>query len=95
MQERQLQENIRQFNENMALQREQLYSRFNSGSGGGGSTSSGTNDSEPKETTYKDTGKYVNIDLKPYGKLATGTMRVYQGSDGKRYFKYNGKYIPI
>lgn len=35
MQERQLQENIRQFNENMALQREQLYSRFSGGSGGG------------------------------------------------------------
>lgn len=36
MQERQLQEQIRQFNENMALQREQLYSRFSGGSGGGG-----------------------------------------------------------
>lgn len=34
--ERQFQEQVRQFNENMALQREQLYSRFNSGSGGGG-----------------------------------------------------------
>jgi len=38
MQERQLQEQIRQFNENMELQRQQLYSRFSSGSGGGGST---------------------------------------------------------
>jgi len=45
LQERQFQEQIRQFNENMALQREQLYSRFNSGSGGGGSTrGGGTND---------------------------------------------------
>lgn len=44
LQERQFQEQIRQFNENMALQREQLYSRFNSGSGGGGSTNSGTNE---------------------------------------------------
>lgn len=39
LQERQFQESIRQFNENLALQREQLYSRFNSGSGGGSSSS--------------------------------------------------------
>jgi hypothetical protein len=38
--ERQFQESVRQFNENMALQRQQLASRFNSGSGGGGSTRS-------------------------------------------------------
>lgn len=44
MQERQLQENIRQFNENLALQRQQLYSRFSGGSGGGGSTNRGTNE---------------------------------------------------
>ena len=37
LQERQFQEQIRQFNENMALQREQLYNRFSGGSGGGGS----------------------------------------------------------
>ena len=38
--ERQFQESIRQFNENLALQRQQLYSRFNSGSGGGSSSRS-------------------------------------------------------
>lgn len=38
--ERQFQESVRQFNENLALQRQQLYSRFNSGSGGGGSSRS-------------------------------------------------------
>ena len=41
LQERQFQESIRQFNENLALQRQQLQSRFSSGSGGGGRTSSG------------------------------------------------------
>jgi hypothetical protein len=41
LQERQFQESIRQFNENMALQRQQLQSRFSSGSGGGRRTSSG------------------------------------------------------
>lgn len=43
MQERQLQEQIRQFNENLALQQRQLQSRFSSGSGGGGSSSGGAN----------------------------------------------------
>lgn len=40
LQERQFQEQIRQFNENLALQRAQLQSRFSSGSGGGSSSRS-------------------------------------------------------
>jgi hypothetical protein len=36
LQERQFQESIRQFNENLALQKQQLQQRFSSGSGGGG-----------------------------------------------------------
>lgn len=40
MQERQFQESIRQFNENLALQRQELQQRFSSGSGGGRRTSS-------------------------------------------------------
>lgn len=51
LQERQFQESIRQFNENMALQRQQLQSRFNSGSGGGGRTSSGGGSSKTTTTT--------------------------------------------
>ena len=39
LQERQFQESIRQFNENLALQKQQLQQRFSSGSGGGGSSS--------------------------------------------------------
>jgi len=46
MQERQLQEQIRQFNENLALQRAQLQSRFSSGSGGGGSSRSSSSSSK-------------------------------------------------
>ena len=45
LQERQFQESIRQFNENMALQRQQLQSRFSSGSGGGGSSRSSSGSS--------------------------------------------------
>ncbi len=40
MQERQFQESIRQFNENLALQKQELQQRFSSGSGGGRRTSS-------------------------------------------------------
>ena len=36
LQERQFQESVRQFNENLALQKQQLQQRFSSGSGGGG-----------------------------------------------------------
>ena len=53
--ERQFQESVRQFNENMALQRQQLASRFSSGSGGGGSTRSysGTNRTNRTNSTKK------------------------------------------
>ena len=57
LQERQFQEQIRQFNENLALQKQQLYSRFNSGSGGGSSSrksSGGT-------SKYTDTGNTVAV----------------------------------
>ena len=65
LQERQFQESIRQFNENLALQRQQLQSRFSSGSGGGSSSrrssggkSSGTNyeftDTSKKEVSLAD-----------------------------------------
>jgi len=54
LQERQFQESIRQFNENLALQRQQLQSRFSSGSGGGRS-SSGTSKQSSKYTPTEDT----------------------------------------
>lgn len=94
--ERQFQEQIRQFNENMALQRQQLYSRFNSGSGGGGSSrSSGrSSNSKAKQTTYKETGSWVNVN-NIAGTGRGGTMKVFKGSDGNKYYKYNGQYVKI
>lgn len=53
LQERQFQESIRQFNENQALQRAQLYNRFNGGSGGGSSTSSGANSNTVQDVVIK------------------------------------------
>ena len=46
LQERQFQESIRQFNENLALQRAQLQSRFSSGSGGGRGSYGGSTETE-------------------------------------------------
>jgi hypothetical protein len=60
LQERQFQESIRQFNENMALQRQQLQSRFTSGGGGGSSsgrrTSSGSSKSN-QNVSFTDSPK--------------------------------------
>lgn len=56
LQERQFQESIRQFNENLALQRQQLYSRFSSGSGGGRSSSRGGS-SNNQGVQFTDTSK--------------------------------------
>ena len=53
--ERQFQESIRQFNENLALQRQQLQSRFSSGSGGGSSSRKSSGTSNSKYTPTEDT----------------------------------------
>ena len=56
LQERQFQESIRQFNENLALQRQQLQSRFTSGSGGGGSSRKSSGGSRSSGGTNQNTG---------------------------------------
>ncbi len=95
-QERQLNEQIRQFNENLALQKQQLYSRFNSGSGGGGgyTRTSNNNNKQTKQTTYSDTGKWVTVN-NIAGTKRGGTMKVFKGSDGNQYYRYNNQYIKI
>lgn len=87
MQEKQYQESVRQFNENLALQRAQLYSK-SSGSGGGSSSS--------KKTTnngYVDTGNTVAANITQ----AQGTPnRVIAGMgiiDTPVYQKGNNLYI--
>lgn len=87
MQEKQYQESVRQFNENLALQRAQLYSK-SSGSGGGRSSS--------KKTTnngYVDTGNTVAANITQ----AQGTPnRVIAGMgiiDTPVYSKGNNLYI--
>lgn len=65
LQERQFQESIRQFNENLALQRQQLQSRFNSGSGGGSSSrkTSSKSSSGGIKNNYKETGDTIAVGL--------------------------------
>ena len=54
LQEREFRESVRQFNENLALQKQQLQSRFSSGSGGGGgSTRTSNNNTNINKTITK------------------------------------------
>lgn len=62
LQERQFNESVRQFNENMAFQRQQLQSRFSGGSGGGGRSYGGSSNNDiqaPKKSLpgYNDVKK--------------------------------------
>lgn len=86
MQEKQYQESVRQFNENLALQRAQLYSK-SSGSGGGSSSSKKSNNG------YVDTGNTVAANITQ----AQGTPnRVIAGMgiiDTPVYSKGNNLYI--
>ena len=87
-QERQFQEQIRQFNENMALQRQQLQSRFSSGSGGGGSTRSSSNNNG-----YVDTGDTVAVGTGQSDTLPTRMIGGMMIADTPVYSKGNSKYI--
>ena len=77
LQERQLQEQIRQFNENLALQRESLYNRFSGGSGGG-SSSNGTNYEFDEAPIQKG-----NTDADVYGTFSNGYQPKGIGGYGK------------
>lgn len=83
LQERQFQESIRQFNENLALQRQQLQSRFSSGSGGGGRTSSGGGSSKTTKTSSKQpTISEQNAALRNAAKNGQTYVKYVQTSQG-------------
>lgn len=88
LQERQFQESIRQFNENLALQRQQLQSRFSSGSGGGRRTSSGGGSSK-----YEDTGDTVAVGLGQAAGTPTRSIAGMSIIDTPVYTKNGNKYI--
>ena len=99
MQEKQYQESIRQFNENLKLQKAQLNKSFSSGSGGGsyyyknGSKNSGKNSGNNYELTDNQvennqkvsvpTSKSSSSDIK-----ATNTALAKVASNGDYYVKY-------
>lgn len=97
LQERQFQESIRQFNENLALQRQQLQSRFSSGSGGGRRTSSGTsgrsssNYEKTNDTVAGAIGQVAGTPTRSVAGMSIIDTPVYK-KNGKKYIKLaNGK----
>lgn len=89
-QERQFQEQIRQFNENMALQRQQLQSRFSSGSGGGSSKNSGTQYVDTGDTVAVGTGQSDTLPTRMIGGMMIADTPVYS-KNNDLYIKANGK----
>lgn len=94
LQERQFQESIRQFNENLALQRQQLQSRFSSGSGGG----RGSKKTAPKgknvktgDTVAGGVGQVKGLPTRMIAGMSIVDTPVYQNTkSGKKYY-INGK----
>lgn len=82
MQERQFNESVRQFNEQMALQRQQMYSNFRSGRGGGKSGNKKKKQDEPEGT---DELAYLNYLISNAAKKTNNAVKaVFSGkSSGK------------
>lgn len=106
MQEKQYQESVRQFNENLKLQKAQLNNRFSGGSGGGsrsyyksGKTSKTNNDDNWIDTTYTKTdktidaptGKSSSMPNKMIGGMSFATTPVYQKGNDLFYQSSSGK----
>ena len=91
LQERQFQESIRQFNENLALQRQQLQSRFSSGSGGGGGSKKKT---APKsknvntgDTVAGGIGQVKGLPTRMIAGMSIVDTPVYKNTkSGKKYY---------
>ena len=93
LQERQFQESIRQFNENLALQRQQLQSRFSSGSGGGRSKVKAPKQSYTKtnDTVGVGVGQVAGTPTRSVAGMGIIDTPVYK-KNGKKYIKLaNGK----
>ena len=97
MQERQLAEQIRQYNENLAFQKEQYANQLARqsvrSSGGGSSKSSGSNKTSNKQVTYTSAGKIAVASKTKQGGYVENLVPAYKGSDGHIYYKQNGQYV--
>lgn len=90
LQERQFQESIRQFNEQMALQRQQLQQRFSSGSGGGGGSSRSSSKSKSSKSSKSSSNNNVtfsNTQKQPTIK-EQNTANAKAAKNGETYVKY-------
>lgn len=101
LQERQFNESVRQFNENMKFQREQLQSRFSGGSGGGGRSYGGSsnNNRVNNQVNNQNNGKKTGRDAVKVGQLYavdTGTKTIwYQKQANGKDKVVNSPYAPI
>lgn len=91
LQERQFQESIRQFNENLALQRQQLQSRFRSGSGGGSSRDATKGYTKTDDTVAVGLGQAAGTPTRSIAGMSIIDTPVYT-KNGSKYIKQaNGK----
>lgn len=99
LQERQFNESVRQFNENMKFQREQLQSRFSSGSGGGGSTRYYSSRANNNQTNNQTNNAKTGRDAVKVGQLYavdTGTKTIwYQKQANGKDTVVASPYAPI
>ena len=92
LQEKQFNESVRQFNENLALQRQQLQSRFSSGSGGGrGSTGASGIGTDIQWSNPEQSGKKTDADV--YGTFSNGYQP--KGISGYGTLKKSGDTIKV
>ena len=107
MQEKQFNESVRQYNENLAFQKQQYadqlarqslarsYGGSSGGSGGRSYSSGGRLSGSNKQTTYSSTGKKIVVSSKTkQGGVVDNLVNAYKGSDGHTYYKdKNGNYV--
>lgn len=100
LQERQFQESVRQFNENLTLQRQQLQSRFSSGSGGGRSRGGSAPKQNNKLTKTEDTiavgtGMAQGAPNRVVGGMGIIDTPVYTKNGKKYYRNAKGKLVEL
>ena len=105
MQEKQYQESVRQFNENLKLQKAQLNNRFSGGSGGGSSYryKSKNNDNKNNKGTYKKTdytadlptGQSSSMPSKAIGGMTFAETPLYQKGTDLFYKNPKGNFTKL
>lgn len=109
LQERQFKESVRQFNENLALQKQQLQQRFSSGSGGGRRTYGGSSNNDDvkwidnSKSKYKETNKTIDVPTgksssmpnKIIGGMSFATTPLYKKGNNYYYKAANGKMTKV